>query len=93
MRSLSPVKLSNTLPVLAVLSVSFLLNGCQSNDAPPRMLIPSPDTTLMQPPCKMVLPSSDADEDLAVDVQNAECTRQLRLKVFRLQGYIRNILE
>ncbi|QFR58860.1 hypothetical protein QA025_gp08 [Salmonella virus VSe101] len=41
----------------------------------------------------MVLPSSDADEDLAVDAQNAECTRQLRLKVFRLQEYIRNILE
>ncbi|TMM93260.1 hypothetical protein FGD19_23985 [Salmonella enterica subsp. enterica serovar Typhimurium] len=87
------MNLSNTLPAMVVLSVSFLLSGCQSNDAPPRMLIPSPDMTLMQPPCKMTLPSSDADEDLAVDVQNAECTRQLRLKVFRLQEYIRNILE
>lgn len=47
----------------------------------------------MQHPCKMVLPSSDVDEDLAVDVQNAECIRQLRLKVFRLQEYIRNIME
>uniref|UniRef100_A0AAU8GH77 Rz-like spanin n=3 Tax=unclassified Jerseyvirus TaxID=2025810 RepID=A0AAU8GH77_9CAUD len=48
---------------------------------------------MMQPPCKLAAPSSDADEDLAIDVQNAECTRQLRLKVFRLQEYIRNILE
>ncbi|AFO12409.1 o-spanin [Salmonella phage Shelanagig] len=87
------MKLSNTLPVLVVLFACSLLSGCQSNGAPPRMLIPSPDMTLMQPPCKMALPSSDADEDLAVDVQNAECTRQLRLKVFRLQEYIRNILE
>ncbi|WZE63752.1 Rz-like spanin [Salmonella phage vB_SalP_QS] len=87
------MKSSNMLPVLAVLSVSFLLNGCQSNNAPLRMLIPSPDMTLMQPPCKLIPPSSDADEDLAIDVRNAECTRQLRLKVFRLQEYIRNILE
>lgn len=48
---------------------------------------------MMQPPCKLVQPSSDADEDLAIDVQNAECARQLRLKVFMLQDYVRNILE
>lgn len=48
---------------------------------------------MMQPPCKLTAPSSDADEDLAIDVQNAECARQLRLKVFMLQDYVRNILE
>lgn len=48
---------------------------------------------MMQPPCKLAPPSSDADEDLAIDVQNAECVRQLRLKVFVLQDYVRNILE
>lgn len=48
---------------------------------------------MMQPPCKLAQPSSGADEDLAVDVQNAECVRQLRLKVFMLQDYVRNILE
>lgn len=48
---------------------------------------------MMQPPCKLVPPSSDADVDLAIDVQNAECVRQLRLKVFMLQDYVRNILE
>ena len=48
---------------------------------------------MMQPPCKLTPPSSDVDEDLAIDVQNAECVRQLRLKVFMLQDYVRNILE
>ncbi|UYL16230.1 o-spanin [Escherichia phage fBC-Eco01] len=48
---------------------------------------------MMQPPCKLAPPSSDADGDLAIDVQNAECARQLRLKVFMLQDYVRNILE
>lgn len=48
---------------------------------------------MMQPPCKLAAPSSYADEDLAIDVQNAECVRQLRLKVFMLQDYVRNILE
>lgn len=48
---------------------------------------------MMQPPCKLASPSSDADEDLAIDVQNAECVRQLRLKVFMLQNYVRHILE
>ena len=48
---------------------------------------------MMQPPCKLAQPSSDADADLAIDVQNAECVRQLRLKVFMLQDYVRNILE
>lgn len=48
---------------------------------------------MMQPPCKLAPPSSDADHDLAIDVQNAECVRQLRLKVFMLQDYVRNILE
>lgn len=43
----------------------------------------------MKPPCKMTPPVSDADEDLAIDVQNMECVRQLRLQVFRLQGWVR----
>lgn len=43
----------------------------------------------MVQPCKMLPPVSDADEDLAVDVQNMECVRQLRLQVYRLQGWAR----
>ena len=43
----------------------------------------------MTPPCKMQPPVSDADEDLAIDVQNMECVRQLRLRVYRLQGWVR----
>ena len=45
--------------------------------------------TMMQPPCKLAAPSSDADEDLAIDVQNMECVRQLRLQVYRLQGWVK----
>lgn len=37
----------------------------------------------------MLPPVSNADEDLAVDVQNMECVRQLRLQVYRLQGWIK----
>lgn len=33
------------------------------------------------------MPVSDADEDLAVDLRNYECVRQLRLQVYRLQGW------
>ena len=47
---------------------------------------------MMQPPCKLALPSSDADEDLAIDVRNAECVRQLRLKVLMLQDWVRNVM-
>ena len=43
----------------------------------------------MKPPCKMASPVSDADEDLAIDVQNMECVRKLRLQVYRLQGWAR----
>lgn len=76
---------------LPILFSSLILAGCVQTAAPPTMPIPSPD--MMTPPCKLESPVSDADEDLAIDVRNAECTRQLRLKVYRLQGYIRNILE
>ena len=51
------------------------------------MLILSP--ALMVKPCQMEMPVSDADEDLAVDLRNYECVRQLRLQVFRLQGWAR----
>lgn len=37
----------------------------------------------------MLPPVSNADADLAVDVQNMECVRQLRLQVYRLQGWAR----
>lgn len=47
--------------------------------------------SLMSPPCQLLAPSSDADTDLAIDVQNAECVRQLRLRVFRLQDWVRNV--
>lgn len=37
----------------------------------------------------MEMPVSNADEDLAIDVQNMECVRKLRLQVYRLQGWVR----
>lgn len=43
----------------------------------------------MVKPCQMETPVSDADEDLAVDLRNYECVRQLRLQVYRLQGWAR----
>lgn len=41
----------------------------------------------MKPPCQMQPPVNNADEDLAIDVQNMECVRHLRLQVYRLQGW------
>lgn len=72
------------MPILAVM----FLTACASKPTPSPMPTPSPD--MMSPPCQLQAPSSDADTDLAIDVQNAECTRQLRLRVFRLQDWVRN---
>ena len=41
----------------------------------------------------MEAPVANADEDLQIDLRNAECVRQLRLKVYRLQDWIRNVTE
>lgn len=65
--------------------------GCAPKYTP--NTVPPVDPQMMSAPCKLAPPSADADEDLAIDVQNAECTRQLRLKVFRLQDWIKNVTE
>lgn len=72
---------------LLVLISSVALVGCATPPAPVTIAPPPPD--LMRPPCQMLPPVSDADEDLAVDVQNLECVRTLRLQVYRLQGWAR----
>lgn len=63
--------------------------GCAPQYTP--NTLPPVDPQLMAAPCKLVPPSADADEDLSIDVQNAECVRQLRLKVYRLQDWVRNV--
>jgi hypothetical protein len=73
--------------LLVALSVIFLLSGCSSKPVPLPMPILQAD--LMRRPCQMQPPVSNADEDLAVDVQNMDCVRQLRLQVYRLQGWAR----
>ena len=72
---------------LVALSVILLLNGCSS--APVQRPMPILSPALMVKPCQMEMPVSDADEDLAVDLRNYECVRQLRLQVYRLQGWAR----
>ena len=72
---------------LAALSVILLLSGCSS--APVQRPMPILSPALMVKPCTMETPVSDADEDLAIDVQNMECVRKLRLQVYRLQGWAR----
>ncbi len=68
-----------------------LLAGCSSEYVPPAQQLPPVPAAIMAPPCKLLPPASNADDDLAIDVQNAECTRQLRLKVYRLQEWIKNV--
>lgn len=65
------------------------LVGCAGNPAPEVSIKPNP--AMMTPPCKLLPPSANADEDLNIDIQNAECTRQLRLRVYQLQDWIRNV--
>lgn len=72
-------------PILVVI----FLTACSSKPTPSPMPTVSPG--MMLPPCQLLEPSSDADTDLAIDVQNAECVRQLRLRVFRLQDWVRNV--
>lgn len=76
--------------LVAMSALSMMLASC-SNPEPSTMLTISPN--LMMPPCKLLPPLANADEDLSIDVQNAECTRQLRLRVFQLQDWIRNVTE
>ena len=66
------------------------LTGCSSDYVPPAQQLPPVDASLMVAPCKLSAPTADPDTDLAIDVQNAECVRQLRLKVYRLQDWVRN---
>ncbi len=68
-----------------------LLAGCSSEYVPPAQQLPPAPAEIMTPPCKLLPPVANADDDLEIDVQNAECTRQLRLKVYRLQDWIKNV--
>lgn len=74
-----------------ILASVLLLAGCSSGYAPPAQQLPPVDASLMVPPCKLSVPSADPDADLAIDVQNTECVRQNRLKVYRLQDWVRNV--
>lgn len=74
---------------LPILFSSLILVGCAQTATPNAIIKPGP--AMMTPPCKLLLPSADADEDLSIDIQNAECTRQLRLRVYQLQDWIRNV--
>lgn len=76
---------------LFLLAVIIGITGC-APEYTPNTLLPV-DPQLMVQPCKLGDAKTDADEDLSVDVQNAECVRHLRLKVYRLQDWIRNVTE
>lgn len=73
---------------LFLLAVIIGITGC-APEYTPNTLPPQ----LMTAPCKLGDAKADADEDLSVDVLNAECVRQLRLKVYRLQDWIKNVTE
>lgn len=75
----------------ALLIGIVLLTGCASEYVPPAQQLPPVPAEAMTPPCKLAAPSADSDEDLQTDVANAECVRQLRLKVYRLQDWVRNV--
>lgn len=76
---------------LFLLAVIIGITGCAPEYTPNTS--PPVDPQLMAAPCTLGDAKADADEDLSVDVQNLECTRQLRLKVYRLQDWIRNVTE
>lgn len=70
-----------------------LLAGCSSSYVPPAQQLPVVPAEIMTEPCKLLPPDANADDDLAIDVQNAECVRRLRLKVYRLQDWVRNVTQ
>lgn len=74
---------------LFVIAGIIILSGCAEQYTP--NTLPPVDQQLMTAPCKLAPPSANADADLSIDVQNAECVRQLRLKVYRLQDWVRNV--
>lgn len=76
-----------------ILLCGLLLAGCSSEYVPPAQQLPVVPAEIMTPPCKLLPPAASADDDLVVDVQNAECVRQLRLKVYRLQDWVRNVTQ
>ncbi len=76
---------------LFLLAVIIGITGCAPGYTP--NTLPRVDPQLMTAPCTLGDAKADADEDLSIDAQNAECVRQLRLKVYRLQDWIRNVTE
>lgn len=76
-----------------ILLVVVLLAGCSSEYVPPAQQLPPVPSEIMTKPCQLRPPSANTDDDLAIDVQNADCTRQLRLKVYRLQDWIKNVTQ
>ncbi len=74
-----------------ILLCGIFLVGCSSEYVPPAQQLPSVPAEIMTRPCQLLPPSVNADDDLAIDVRNAECARQLRLKVYRLQDWIKNV--
>lgn len=74
------------------LLMALVLVGCASDYQPPPPL-PNPPAGWDKEPCKAQPALANADEDLNNDTATLDCTRQLRLRVFQLQDYIRNILE
>lgn len=73
--------------IVGIMLTTAVLAGCANSS--PINVAPYLPPDLMRPPCKMQPPVSNADGDLAIDVQNMECVRKLRLQVYRLQGWAR----
>lgn len=46
---------------------------------------------MMTKPCQFQPAEKDSDADLNADVQNMDCGRKLRLQVYQLQDWIRNV--
>lgn len=74
------------------LLVVLSLVGCASDYQSPPPL-PKPPAGWNKEPCKAQPAAANADEDLNNDTLTLDCTRQLRLRVFQLQDWIRNVTE
>lgn len=53
--------------------------------------MPTPSPAMMTKPCQFQPAENDSDADLNADVQNMDCGRKLRLQVYQLQDWIRNV--
>lgn len=73
---------------MPILLVALFLVGCVNSGL---STMPTPSEDMMSKPCQFQAAEKDSDADLNADVQNMDCGRRLRLQVYQLQDWVKNV--